>query len=291
MLFPSISIIKSLNIKPNKALGQNFLIDPNIASKIIAACNVSSADTVIEIGAGLGALTALLAEKAQQVIAIEIDKNLAAVLQRFCAADTVITIVNDTILSVDLRGFIQPPKKAVFAGNFPYAITTPLFLKVAETSSLIKRGVFMVQKEVWQRLSAAPGCRNYGILSVYIQRYFKITHLLDVPAKCFFPKPRVDSTVLLLQPLPERDWDSPGEDSYRQIVAAALAHRRKTLANCLKTYFAGGNIDDASLKTRLYAAGIDCSRRGETLTLLEFEKLAAVITALQSNTLHITQSV
>jgi len=280
MQFPSISIIKSLNIKPSKALGQNFLIDQHIAGKIIAACKVSAADTVIEIGAGLGALTALLAEKAQQVIAIEVDKNLTAVLQRFCAADTAITIVNDTVLNIDPRDFIQPPKKAVFVGNIPYAITTPLFLKIAETSGLIKRGVFMLQKEVRQRLCAAPGCRNYGILSICVQRYFKISNLFDVPATCFFPRPRIDSTVILLEPLPERDGDSPGENLFREIVTASLSHRRKTLFNCLKAYAADRKIDEAVLKSRLLESGIDCSRRGETLSLAEFEQLAAVVAHL-----------
>lgn len=280
MVFPSISIIKNLNIKPSKALGQNFLIDQHIAGKIITSCKVSAADIVIEIGAGLGALTGLLAEKAQQIIAIEIDKNLTAVLKRFCAAHTAITIINDTILSFDPRGFIQLPKKAVFVGNIPYAITTPLFLKISETSSLIKRGVFMTQKEVWQRLSAAPGCKNYGILSIYVQRYFKISNLFDVPATCFFPKPRIESTVILLEPLPERDWYSPGEDLFREIAAAALSHRRKTLFNCLKAYTADRKIDEAVLKSRLCESGIDCSRRGETLSLSEFEQLAAVVAQL-----------
>ncbi len=280
MLFPSISIIKSLKIKPSKALGQNFLIDQHIAGKIIAACKVSSTDTVIEIGAGLGALTGLLAEKAQQVIAIEIDKNLTAVLQRFCSADTGIIIVNDTILSIDPRGFIQPPKKAVFVGNIPYAITTPLFFKIAATSGLIKRGVFMVQKEVWPRLCAAPGSRNYGILSICVQRYFNISNLFDVSATCFFPKPRIDSTILLLEPLLERNWDTPGENLFREIAAAALSHRRKTLFNCLKNYAAGRKIDEAVLKSRLFESEIDCSRRGETLSLAEFEQLAAVVAQL-----------
>jgi 16S rRNA (adenine1518-N6/adenine1519-N6)-dimethyltransferase len=280
MLFPSTSIIKSLKIKPSKALGQNFLIDQHIAGKIIAACGISNADIIIEIGAGLGALTGLLAEKSQQVIAVEIDKNLTSVLQRLCSANTGITIVNDTILSIDPRGFIQPPKKAIFVGNIPYAITTPLFIKIAETSGLIKRGVFMVQKEVWPRLCAAPGNRKYGILSIFVQRYFKISNLFDIPSKCFFPKPRVESTTLLLEPRLERNWDTSGEDIFREIAAAALSHRRKTLFNCLKNYAADRKIDEAVLKSRLFESKIDCSRRGETFSLAEFEQLAVVVAQL-----------
>jgi 16S rRNA (adenine1518-N6/adenine1519-N6)-dimethyltransferase len=286
MVFPSIGIIKSLHIKPSKALGQNFLINQHLAHKIITSSALSPVDVVIEIGAGLGALTTFLAEKAKQVIAIEIDPLLADFLQRFCPSGAPITIINDNILNISLADFIKAPARAVLVGNIPYAITTSLFTRVAEISSLMKRGIFMVQKEAGERLTAEPGNKNYGVLSIQTQRYFNITRLFDVPASCFFPKPKIDSTVLRMDPVPGRFWDTPGEDMYREIVTASLAHRRKTLSNCLKAYFSGREIDAAVLKARLHEGGIDCSRRGETLSLLEFEKLAAVVTQLSADLHH-----
>jgi 16S rRNA (adenine1518-N6/adenine1519-N6)-dimethyltransferase len=286
MVFPSISIIKSLHIKPSKALGQNFLIDQHLAHKIITTSDLSPADVVIEIGAGLGALTTFLAEKAKQVIAIEIDPLLTDILQRFCPAGASITIINDNILNISLANFIHAPARAVLVGNIPYAITTSLFTRFAEISCLMRRGIFMVQKEAGERLIAEPGNKNYGVLSIQTQRYFNITRLFDVPASCFFPKPKIDSTVLRMEPVPGRTWDTPSEDIYREIVTASLAHRRKTLSNCLKAYCSGREIDAAVLKARLHEEGIDCSRRGETLSLLEFEKLAAVVTQLSADLQH-----
>jgi 16S rRNA (adenine1518-N6/adenine1519-N6)-dimethyltransferase len=282
MMFPSISIIKSLDIRPSKALGQNFLIDQHIAAKITSVCEVTDADTVIEIGAGLGALSGFLAENAHHVFAIEIDHRLAAFLQRFNDTSSRLTVVNDNILTIPLSDLIFSSGRAVFAGNIPYAITTSVFTRLAECSHLIKHGVFMVQKEAAERITAQSGNKNYGVLSINTQRYFTISLLFNVPASCFFPQPKIDSTVLRLDPIPNRNWNSLGEDRFREIVVASLSHRRKTLANCLKAYASGKGIDEEVLKSRLFEAGIDCTRRGETLSLLEFETLATVITDLMS---------
>lgn len=286
MVFPSISIVKNLNIKPSKSLGQYFLIDQDIADKIVSACAVTAADTVIEIGAGLGALSGLLAEKARHLYAIEIDNNLAAILQSFCDSTVPITIVNDNILTLSLTDFVPAQSRAIFAGNIPYAITTSVFTRFLELSCLMKHGVFMIQKEAAERLTAKPGNKNYGVLSIFTQRYFNISLLCNVPAYCFFPQPAIDSTVLRMDPDPERNWDTPGEDRFRELVAAALSHRRKTLANCLKAFVAGKKINEAVLKSRLLQSGIDCSRRGETLSLMEFEQLAAVVKQIAPGTHH-----
>jgi 16S rRNA (adenine1518-N6/adenine1519-N6)-dimethyltransferase len=285
MVFPSISIIKSLHIRPSKALGQNFLIDQHIAGKIVSACEVTAADTVIEIGAGLGALSGLLAEKARHVFAIEIDHKLAGFLQRFCGVSPQITVVSDNILTISLTDIVPAPEQAIIIGNIPYAITTSLFTRISELSRLLKHGIFMVQKEAAERLSAKPGNKNYGVLSIFTQRYFNISLLFHVPATCFYPQPKIDSTVLRLDPVPERGWNTPGEDRFRELVVAALSHRRKTLANCLKAYSSAKQIDEAVLLSRLLEGGIDCLRRGETLSLPEFEKLSAVV-ALLSPDLH-----
>jgi 16S rRNA (adenine1518-N6/adenine1519-N6)-dimethyltransferase len=280
MMFPSISIIKSLDIRPSKTLGQNFLIDQHIAAKIASACEATDADTVIEIGSGLGALSGFLAENAQHVFAIEIDHRLAEFLQRFNDASSRLTVVNDNILTIPLSDLISSSGRAIFAGNIPYAITTSLFTRIAELSCIMKHGIFMVQKEAAERLTAKPGNKNYGVLSICTQRYFNISLLFNVPASCFYPQPKIDSMVLRMDPFLERNWDTPGEDRFREITTAALSHRRKTLANCLKAYIAGRKIDEAVFKSSIFDAGIDCSRRGETLSLSEFEKLAAVVTQL-----------
>ena len=277
MVFPSLRIIQSLHIKPRKSLGQYFLINEPVARKIVASCNLSGKDTVIEIGAGCGALTSLLAEIAGNVIAIELDNKLADFLRTQLPAHVPVTVVNSDVLSLNFSSLLNDQGKAVLAGNIPYAITTPLFIKLLEEFRCIQYAVFMVQKEIRNRLTAKPGEDGYGLLSIYAQAYLKVSFLFDVSAACFFPRPGVDSTVLLIEPVPERTWGNLAEAFFREIASAALSHRRKTIFNCLKRYASLWNLDDGVLKTALLREGIDPARRGETFSVQEFYQLASIM--------------
>ena len=283
MVFPSQRIIQSHAIKPRKNLGQNFLVQEPVARKIVACCSVSLADTVIEIGAGCGALTFLLAESAGNVIAIELDKKLTNILRDQLFAYTSVTIVNADVLSLKFSSLLNSNSKAVLVGNIPYPITTPLFMKLLEEFQSIRYAVFMVQKEIRNRLTAKPGEAEYGLLSIYAQAYLKISFLFDVSAASFFPRPGVDSTVLRIEPVAERTWHDPGELFFRQIASAALSHRRKTIINCLKGYASLRSLDAHALQTALLKAGIAPSRRGETFSLQDFDRLTAELYNLQQS--------
>ena len=283
MDFPSQRIIQSLHIKPRKSLGQNFLIQEQVARKIVASCNLSCKDIVIEIGAGCGALTSLLSEIAGNVIAIELDKKLTGFLRDQLPAPAPVTVVNADVLSLNFSSLLNDQGKAVLAGNIPYPITTPLFIKLLEEFDCIQYAVFMVQKEIRNRLTAQPGEDDYGLLSIYAQAYLKVSFLFDVSAASFFPRPMVDSTVLLIEPVPGRTWRDPAEAFFREIASAALSHRRKTIFNCLKTCAAIWNIDESALKASLLKAGFDPVRRGETFSLQDFDQLTAALINLRQS--------
>lgn len=277
MDFPSQRIIQSLHIKPRKSLGQNFLIQEQVARKIVASCNLSCTDTVIEIGAGCGALTSLLSEIAGNVIAIELDKKLAGFLRDQLPAPAPVRVVNADVLSLNFSSLLNDQGKAVLAGNIPYPITTPLFIKLLEEFDCIQYAVFMVQKEIRNRLTAQPGQDDYGLLSIYARAYLKVSFLFDVSAASFFPRPMVDSTVLLIEPVPGRTWRDPAEAFFREIATVALSHRRKTIFNCLKRYASLWNLAEGVLKTALLREGIDPARRGETFSVQEFYQLSSIM--------------
>ena len=281
MVFPSQRIIQALAIKPRKKLGQNFLIQEQVARKIVASCRLSSTDTVVEIGAGCGALTFLLSETAGRVIAIELDKKLANILSDQLSENSSATIVNADVLSLNFSSLLKEHDKAVLVGNIPYPITTPLFMKLLEEFQFIKYAVLMVQKEIRSRLTAGPGDDEYGLLSIYAQAYLKISFLFDVSAASFFPRPGVDSTVLLIEPVTDRMWHNPGEDFFRQIASASLSHRRKTISNCLKGPAPLWNLNHNALQNALMKAQLDPARRGETLSLQDFDRLTAELFKLR----------
>ena len=135
----------------------------------------------------------------------------------------------------------------------------------------------MVQKEIRNRLKAEPGEAGYGLLSIFAQAYLKVSFLFDVSAACFFPRPAVDSTVILIEPVREKTWTNPAEEFFREIASAALSHRRKTIFNCLKHYDSLWNLDEGALKTALLRAGIDPARRGESFSLQEFYQLSSIM--------------
>ncbi|MBF0381123.1 MAG: ribosomal RNA small subunit methyltransferase A [Magnetococcales bacterium] len=268
---PPLSIphlIKSLNLRPKKGLGQNFLIDENISQAIVHAANVNEDDRVLEIGPGLGSLTVLLLAQSKKLWAIEQDERMLSILQERCRDIGRLEIEKKDALKFDYSKLaleIGGPLRIV--ANLPYNISTPLLFVLLEHRAAIKDMTLMFQKEVAQRIAAQPGSKAYGTLSVQCAMWTTVNKVIDVPPQSFMPKPKVDSMVisLTIKDKPSAKLDDP--IFFTKVVRAAFGQRRKTLNNALKPL-------NPSPKDWLVKAGIDPKRRGETLSVTEFANLA-----------------
>jgi 16S rRNA (adenine1518-N6/adenine1519-N6)-dimethyltransferase len=271
-------IIRQYAIKPRKRLGQSFLMEQNIIRNIFAIAQVTKNDIVVEIGAGLGVLTEELAQNAAKLIAIEIDDKLVEVLK-----DTLFKYNNVQIYSGDILKFNfgaidrDGEQKIKVIGNVPYNISSPVLFHLLSFRKIIDSFVLMLQKEVIQRLVAPPGGKDYGVPSVILQMFATVDKVLDVPAGCFYPRPKVASSVMkgffLKRPLVEL----ADEDFFIRLVRDAFAQRRKMLINNLKKSKLLVGFSDVDLKEALDAAGIDGQRRGETLSVEEFGYLSNIL--------------
>jgi 16S rRNA (adenine1518-N6/adenine1519-N6)-dimethyltransferase len=276
------SLLLRLGLKPKKALGQHFLLHPHQARRIVAALELTEEDTVVEIGAGLGALTTILAQTARRVIALERDPALADFLQTDLLAETPdVEVLCQDILEFDfMKTSRETGRPLAVVGNLPYQITSPLLFRLIEVLPAIARAVLMMQQEVGARLVARPATKDYGILSVLGQYYFRITRLLALSPGNFFPPPQVDSVVLRLDPqppaLPARD-----EGLLQRVVKTAFGHRRKTLNNTLVAHAAAFGLTPESLRDLLTDMNLDLTRRGETLSVAEFVTISNKITDLR----------
>ena len=267
-------ILKSFNIHMSKRLGQNFLIDENIVRGIVAAADLEPGEKVLEIGPGIGTLTQGLAEAGADVVAVELDKKLPAVLAQTLAGYKNVRIVPGDILKVNIPEITDNVPFKVVA-NLPYYITTPIIMALLEQHLPISRLVTMVQKEVALRMIAEPGKKDYGALSVAVQYYTRPKIALDVPPKSFLPAPEVDSVVICCEVRDTPPVDVMEEKMFFRVVKAAFGQRRKTLNNALKSM----GLEKEAVKTILEQSAIDGVRRGETLSLEEFAKIANAITA------------
>ena len=247
--------------KPRKRFGQHFLTDRHYLSRIVAAIDPKREDTIVEIGPGPGALTTELAKRVERLHVIEIDRELAAALRKHYASTQVVVHEGD-VLEFDFAALPSPLR---VVGNLPYNISTPILFRVAEMAERIVDGVFMLQKEVVDRMVADPDTEAYGRLSVMLQYRFAMESLLHVPPGAFTPPPKVDSAVVRMVPLGSDRLRAKDEDLFYRVVAAAFSQRRKTLRNALKPVGASGSFEKA---------GIDLGRRGETLSVAEFVALA-----------------
>ena len=261
----------------SKSLGQNFLTDKNIIDEIIEDAGIGPRDLVIEIGPGIGVLTWEAAQRAQKVIAVEIDQNLIPILGETLREADNIEIVNQDILKTDLNTLIEAKKAEAEAadmplahvrviGNLPYYITTPIIMKLLEDGVAADSITVMMQKEVAERMRALPGTKAYGALSVAVQYYCEV-----VPASCFVPQPKVDSAVLRLDRRSEPPVTLLDEEMFFRCVKAGFGQRRKTLSNALMGV---EQITKQIVGDSLAGAGIDPVRRAETLDLEEFARLA-----------------
>ncbi len=273
----TMEIVKKHNFKFTKSLGQNFLIDDNIIDSIIEGAGVSEGDKIIEVGPGIGTLTRELVQKAEKLMAVEIDRNLIPILNETLADYDNITIVNEDIMKADINKLIDEnldggPVKLV--ANLPYYITTPIIMKFLEENVNVTDIVIMVQKEVAERMNANPGNKTFGALSVAVQYYCDTEIIAKVPRHLFVPQPNVDSIVIALRVRPEKKYDVDNEEIFFKTVKAAFGQRRKTLLNSLTSM---GVLEKEAVREVLIEAEIDEKRRGETLSLEEFAHLSNCI--------------
>jgi len=257
---------------PLKSLGQNFLVDGNIIDKIIRSANLTATDRVLEIGPGRGALTRRMAGQTDRMVLVEYDHALAADLAEQFRDDQRIRVVDGDILAVDLEAMLDAPTpKWKVVANLPYNISTEVLFRLLEVRDRVSRMVLMLQKEVGERLAASPGNADYGVTTVLLGLWFDIRMEFVVPPGCFNPRPKVDSAVLSFVPLDQPRVEVGSETTFRRVVKASFAMRRKTLLNCLKS---SGLAEGDQLLAILEECGIDGRRRGETLTLEEFARLS-----------------
>jgi 16S rRNA (adenine1518-N6/adenine1519-N6)-dimethyltransferase len=264
---------------PKKRFGQHFLRDQNIIRKIVDGAGVSKDDIVLEIGPGLGDMTSLLSQKAERVIAVELDRELCSILSEKFAENNV-EIINADVLKFDIGAlFERVGRKIRVVANLPYNISTPVLFKLLEGKEYISSMTLMFQKEVADRLVAKPCTKDYGILSVYAQLYTAPSLLFKVSPYAFTPPPKVDSAVVRLDILAEPSVKTDDEELLLKVVKAAFGQRRKTLLNALSS---GLSLPKEDVEAVLNRADIDGSRRGETLTLSEFSTLSNSVALSQA---------
>ena len=247
--------------RPRKRFGQHFLTDRHYLERVVAAIAPRAGDNLVEIGPGPGALTAELARVVRPLHAIEIDRDLAAQLRERFAADEVTVHQGDAL---DFA-FESLPAPLRVVGNLPYNVSTPILFRMAALADRLRDGVFMMQKEVVERMVAAPGTPDYGRLSVMLQYRFEMALAVRVPPGAFTPPPKVDSAVVRMVPLGADRPRAKDEALFARVVSGAFSHRRKMLRSALR-----GIIESETFA----AARIDSTRRGETLSPAEFITLA-----------------
>jgi len=266
------------NFQLSKSLGQNFITDKSIIERIVEGSGATEDDLVIEIGPGIGVLTAEAAETAAKVIAIEIDKKLIPILEETLGEYDNVQVINQDILKTDLNEIIAKEREAgtftggvKIIGNLPYYITTPIIMGLLEAGVDADSITVMMQKEVADRIKSEPGGKIYGAISAAVQYYCTVQQIAVVPKEVFVPRPKVDSAVLNLAVRKEKPVDLIDEKLFFACIKAGFGQRRKTLLNSL-TGTAGLTKDE--IKAVLAAAGIDPVRRAETLDMEEFAAIA-----------------
>lgn len=265
----TLHILKAFDIHMSKKLGQNFLIDEMVVDGIVQAAGITPGEKVLEIGPGIGTLTQGLAEAGAQVTAVELDRRLISVLEKTLGSYEQVRVIHGDILKVNIPEEMGEGSYKVVA-NLPYYITTPIIMGLLESRLPIDCLVTMIQKEVAQRMVAAPGTKDYGALSVSAQYYTQPEIMFIVPPRSFIPAPAVESAVIRCTVRKEPPVELLEEKLFFRAVKAAFSQRRKTLSNTLK----GAGISGEQVKIILEKAQIDSTRRGETLSLQEFADIA-----------------
>lgn len=271
-------ILKKHGFSFKKSLGQNFLIDTNILDRICDFAEIDKETCAIEVGPGIGALTEQLAKRAGKVVSFEIDQRLLPILEDTLSPYDNVRIIHSDILKADVRTVMAEEfgenKDVMVVANLPYYVTTPILMKLLEEGLPLRGIVVMLQKEVADRISAKPGTKAYGSLSIAVQYYTEAETVMIVPKTVFVPQPNVDSAVIRLTKRKEKPVQLDNEDFFFSVVRASFAQRRKTLMNNLSNNLAQAKGDKELLEKVLVDVEIDPKRRGETLSIEEFGKLS-----------------
>ena len=278
----SLSTVKSMMqrfaMHPKKKWGQNFLVDQNILSKIVAACELDENSLAVEIGPGLGALTERLAASGARVLAIDIDRQLKPVLEETMADYDRVRLLFGDILEFDLeqelaRAFnlenISPYK---VCANIPYNITTPIIFQLLEQCPHLESAILMMQKEVAQRLAAAPGSKDYGLLTLNVAYHSRVEMITRVSRNCFYPRPEVDSSVVKITPYPyhTKRVTVKDEQTLKKFMKAAFQQRRKTILNSCTGFF---KTEKPSAAAILKSLDLNPDTRPEQLSLEDFARI------------------
>lgn len=269
------ALLDKYGLRAKKSFGQNFLVNDRAFRAIVDATVRTEEDWIVEIGAGVGTLTMRLAQRVPdgKVIALEADPDMITVLNGELGANDIVEIRHVDAMKFDLRG---PAKlrgdKIAVCGNLPYHIASQLIFRVIDAREHVTHAVMMIQKEMADRIVASPGTKAYGAMGVMVRTYCDVSTVAKVGAGSFVPPPKIDSTVVKLVPLAQPRAPIADEKHYSAVVHAAFGQRRKTLRNALRAMF-----DDAAVDEALATTKIDGQRRGETLDIAEFARLAMAI--------------
>ena len=273
------AIIDSYSFSFQKKFGQNFLVDSNVLENIIEKAGITEDDLVLEIGPGIGTMTQYLCESAREVVAIEIDETLIPILNYTLEDYENVEVINDDALKTDIEKIVKKKnegKPIKVVANLPYYITTPIIMGLLEGKAPIESITIMVQKEVAERMQTGPGSKDYGALSLAVQYYADANILMTVPASCFMPRPKVDSSVIKLDIYDKPPVDVCDEEMMFKIIRASFNQRRKTLVNGLKN---ASNLPftKEEIEESIEKLGEDVRVRGEKLTLEQFAKLTNIL--------------
>lgn len=266
-------LVKKYNFKFSKSLGQNFLIDDSVLNDIVNGADVNDEDFIIEIGPGVGTLTAQLLNKAKKVTSIELDNDLIPILQQELGDHPNFSLIHKDALKVDFNEVIGDEKSVKLVANLPYYVTTPIIVNLLKNKYNFKSLTIMIQKEVAERMDAEPNCKEYGSLSLLVQYYCDTKIIRKVAPSSFMPRPKVESIVIRLDRLEEPRVKVKDENLMFEIIRNSFNMRRKTLWNGVKNM----GVDKEDLMKAFEEAGVDPKRRGETLSLEEFARLSDCI--------------
>lgn len=269
----------------SKSLGQNFLIDENVLNKIIASSGADKNSGAFEIGPGAGTLTRALAESCRKAVAVEIDNRLIPVLSYTLSDFKNTKIINNDIMKVDINAVLREEFgdiPVIVCANLPYYISTPVIMKILEECSGVKSITVMVQKEVANRMTALPGGKDYGALSLAVQYYTKPHIVCCAEPHCFFPQPKVSSSVVTLDVLPEPSADVLDKALFFKIIKSAFGQRRKTLLNALsKSPYI--NFRKSEIESAINSVGLPLDIRGERLSISDFANISNHLTKEKLN--------